>query len=168
MLAIIIFMAGYSITPFWHNCGNTVSPNPDSTHVAIPGTPDTTYHPGETHQGIIRDTVYVAKEFNPGSFETTLDTTLKQGTQVNVRHTTWYWPEQEGIGFAKSLEWNIKERPCSEIVRVDTVEITYPAPNKETFWDNRFIPYLGGGIIYNPVTKTGDWGIQLGFGIRLN
>ena len=162
----MLFVAGYCITPFWDNCREKPNTNADSSVVVTPGIPDTVFIEGKTTYGIIQDTVYVVKNLNPGQFETNLDTTLEQGTKAHVRHTTWYWPDEEGVSFAKSLEWNITERPCQEITQIDTAYVTkYTTPS---FWDNRFIPYLGGGVIYNPATKAVDWGIQLGFGIRLN
>lgn len=170
-------MAGYCITPFWHNCNKESGTHPDSSVVVTPGIPDTTYDEGQSTQGVVSGQFHIHEndsirnvetlhdsDFIYEPFETKLDTTLKQGTQVNLRHTTWIKGSIKNI--ASSLEWNIKERPCPEVSQTDTAYVTYTTPT--SFWDNRFIPYLGAGVIYNPATKAVDWGIQLGLGIRLN
>lgn len=168
-------MAGYCITPFWNQCGNQPSPHADSTSVAIPGNPDTTFSAGQTTYGTITESFHIQPTDTLGDAEalpdTTyiteaiLDTTLKQGTQVNIRHTNWIYGRVKD--FTQSLEWNIKERPCQEVKQIDTLYIT-KYENTRSFWDDRFIPYLGAGVLYNPATKAVDWGIQLGIGVRLN
>ena len=51
-------------------------------------------------------------------------------------------------------------------VREKTITNTVIQEKESSFWDHRFIPYLGVGINYNG--KTADVGVQLGFGVRIN
>lgn len=180
VLSIIIFVAGYCITPFWVDSGTKPNADTDSSVVVTTGIPDTTYSEGETTQGTITTSIpwhataaigdtnihELPKDsteiYEP--LETKVDSTLKQGTEVHIRATAWSRDKQA----SQVLEWNIKERPCSEVIRVDTIRITTTAPNKQSFWDNRFVPTVGVYGVYNPFTKGVDYGIGVGIGIRLN
>ena len=132
IMGVILFVVGLVIpSPF------TKSPNirigtMDSTTVVVPGIPDTTLSRGQTYQGRVSDTVFVATLPDiPVYVEVEVDTVLSGGTKVYIRGTTYLHKvkdeeDKENLLVVPILEWNIQERPCVDISQIDTLKTYYP------------------------------------------
>ena len=144
-LASLMFVIGICIpSPFSPSCPDIRISAMDSTVVAVPGVPDTVVSVGQSYQGRVSDTIYVATLPDiPVYVEVEVDTVLAGGTKVYIRGTTYLHKVKNEEGednllVVPTIEWNIQERPCRNIIRIDTTKTYYPATIEyEASWYNK-------------------------------